>query len=325
MFPVYECVIYFILQEIRERAKDDHFYLVVHKKAQQTYLRLRAVCKMWNEIVQLMLPPRKHIKISPHNEAEFEQKLVRIANSTDVSVYLKSHITLFCANKCALRKLHVLGDYYSSNITKLFVEEFPCPDTNVPILLSKLTNLQQLHISRAHWSTKFKFESLSLRTITLQCCLGMKTMKFLCPSLSLFVFDRGILEIPFLEDVGERKLRFVIQSRNDVTAIVKGLNLNNLKLHCNTKLYVTINHCLGVYFKLSSRSPMDVLLRKCVYSSVLIEGEKVDKIEILNMKLKVLKLRCARLQNLTTTDCAIKVPDFNCPKLFQSHSNMNSK
>jgi len=264
-----------------------------------------------------MIPSRMHIRISPHNENEFEQKVVKIANNSAVSVFLKSHITLFCANKCALRKLNILADHYSRTITKLFVEECPCPDMNIPTLLSKLTNLQQLYISRAHWSTKFKFESASLRTISLQCCLGMKTMKFVCPSLSLFVFDRGILEIPFLEDVGERKLRFVIQSKNEVTAIVKGLNLNNLKLHCNTKLNVTINRCLGVYFKFSSRSEMDILLRKCVYSSILIEGEKVDTLELLNMKLKILKLRCARLRKLTASNCAIKTYDFNCPKLFQ--------
>lgn len=308
-----------MFSKIVDKSTNDHYYFVTHKDDHQFYLKLRSVCRLWNDIVLMMLPQRRHLRLSPHNDAEFEQRMPYIANNTDISLYFKSHLTFFCANKCTSRKLLLVADLFSNNITKLFVEEFPSPDVNVPILLSKLTNLKQIHIARAHWSTKFRFDSASLQTITLQSCLGMKTMKFACPSLQLFVFDRGILEIPFLEDIGERKLRFVIQSKQHVDVVVKGLNLNNLKLHCTTKsTYVKISKCLGVSFKFASRSTVDINLRKCFYSTVLIEGEKVESLELSDMKMKALKLRCARLQTFNTTNCVIKFPDYCCPKLFQS-------
>jgi len=201
------------------------------------------------------------------------------------------------------------------------VEEFPAPDVNVPILLTKLTNLRQIHISRAHWSTRFTFTSPSIQTITLQNCLGMRTMKFACPSLRLFIFDRGILEIPFLEDISERKLRFVLQSNQHVNVVVKGLSLNNLKLHCATQsTFLKVVKCLGVYFKMSSKANMEIALQKCAYPTVIIEGEKVSAVELCDMKMKVLKLRCARLQKFITSNCVIKSPDY-CPNSSQALSN----
>lgn len=273
---------------------------------------------MWNDMILMMLPRRQHLRIQPHNDAAFEQKTSHMEKNKDLSLYFKSHITIFCANKCATRRLRTVYEHFSANVTKLYVEELPCPDENVPIILSKLTNLEQLYISRAHWSTKFKFESQSLQMITLQSCLGMKTMRMVCPSLCAFVFDRGILEIPFLEDIGERKLRFIIQSNQHVNVLVKGLNLNNLKLHSCTALStrVKLSRCLGVSLKFSSKSKMDVVMRKCFYSNVLVEGEKLEKLELVNMKMKVLKLRCTRLQTLDIGSCVIKTQDFRCAGLL---------
>lgn len=320
MIPIYDRVIFYVFQKAIEKSIYNHYYFLTHKKSYQRYLRWRSVCKLWNDIILMMLPRRRHLKIQPHNDAAFEQKVSHMESNNDLSLYFKSHITIFCANKCATRKLSTVYEQFSSKITKLYVEEIPCPDGNVPILLSKLTNLQQLHISRAHWSTKFKFESKSLQTIILQSCLGMKTMKMACPSLCLFVFDRGILEIPFLEDIGERKLRFIIQSNQHVNVLVKGLNLNNLKINSFTakSTHVKLSRCLGVSFKFSSKSMMDVTIRKCFYSTVLVEGEKLERLELFNMKMKGLKLRCARLQTLNTDSCVIKTQDFNCPLLLQS-------
>jgi len=189
-----ETVLYYLFQHIIDKSRLDHFYFVSHKKNYQLYLRLRRVCKLWNAIMLMKLPQRKHLRIAPHSDKEFAQKLPHIAKNTDTALYFKSHLTLFCSNKCTTKKLQIVADFYSHNITKLFVEEFPSPDVNVPMLLTKLTNLKQIHISRAHWSTRFTFASTSLQTITLQHCLGMRTMKFACPSLRLFIFDRGILD-----------------------------------------------------------------------------------------------------------------------------------
>jgi hypothetical protein len=267
---------------------------------------------LWNELMLMKLPKRKSLKIYPHNDADFTKKMYALAYNTDASLYFKSHLSLFCTNKCTSKKLLMVSDLYALNITKLFVEEFPSPDENVPLLLAKLKNLKQIHISRAHWSTRFTFTSQSLQSITLQNCLGMRTMKFLCPSLRLFIFDRGILEIPFLEDVGERKLRFAIQSSYHVDVVVKGLSLNNLKLHCVTKsTFLHVVKCLGVYLKLASRAIMDIALHKCSYPTVLIEGDNITNVEMRDMKLKVLKLRCAKLQKLNTTDCVIKTTDYS--------------
>jgi len=324
MIPIYDRVIFSVFQKIIEKSISNHFFFISHKKAHQQYLRWRSVCKLWNEILLMMLPRRTHLKILPHNETAFESKIAYMERSDDLSLYFKSHITIFCANKCAIRKLHTVSELFSTKITRLFVEELPCPDGIVPVLLTNLKNLQELHISRSHWSTKFKFESTSLQTIALQSCLGMKTMKMACPSLSSFVFDRGILgksqyvvEIPFLEDIGERKLRFIIQSTKEVNIVVKGLNLNNLKIHCNTPrpTHMKLSKCLGITFKFSSRLPMDVTMRKCYYSAVVVDGEKVDRLQMVNMKMKVLKLRCPILRQLHTNNCVIKTRDFICPLL----------
>lgn len=320
MDPVYECITFYLFQHIIDKSKRDYFYFVEHKKHYQLYLRLRSVCKLWNERMLMKLPKRKHLRITPHNDVEFEQKIPLLASNNDTSLYFKSHLTLFCANKCTARKLLLVSDLYSHNITKLFVEEFPNPDVNVPIILSKLTNLQQIHISRAHWSSRFTFASPSLQSITLQNCLGMRTMKFACPLLRLFVFDRGILEIPFLEDIGERKLRFIIQSLYHVDVIVKGLSLNNLKLYCSpaTKsIALSVVKCLGLYFKLASRANVEVSLRNCFYSKVLIEGERMPSLDVRDMKLKMLRLRCAKLQKFVISNSVIKSPDY-CSKSLQA-------
>jgi hypothetical protein len=109
MIPVYEGVLFYAFQHVIDKSKKDYFYFVSHKKHYALYIKLRTVCKLWNEMILMKLPRRKHIKISPHNETDFVRRMNQLGSSN-----LCAHAT---APNPPLRKHKITMPPYISKVT----------------------------------------------------------------------------------------------------------------------------------------------------------------------------------------------------------------
>jgi len=284
----------------------DIFFFVKNPAVKKEVLKVRTVCKLWNEILKKILPFKKHLKIEKSccNNEPGKGKILEdnITDSVFVNGFSNSLVLHLCVSHFTLE----LSEKFGEKITHIYLQSVDGIAGFLPRIVKNTKNLATLVLSDCYWIGRLALTSHTLTHFTLFKVVGLEILQLKCRNLLNLVYNECNLS-PLLSC--ENNLKIFVHCLTDLKIQISALYIEQVEISCEKAKSSTLefSECCGSKIRVKSKDLMHLSFSRTKYGKILTICPRLRTFQIDGVRsLKRLVLDSTDLENVLLGKCAVK-------------------
>jgi len=293
---------------------NDTFFFVKNPGMKKDVLKIRTVCRVWNEILRKILPFKKHLKIEKSccNNEPGKGKILEenVTDSLFVNGFSNSLVLHLCVSHFTLD----LSEKFGQKITHMYLQSVDGIAGFLPRIVKNTRNLETLVLSDCYWIGRLALTSQTLTQFTLLKVVGLEVLQLKCRNLLNLVYNECNLS-PLLSC--ENNLKIFVHCQTDIRIQISALYIEQVEIMCEKakSSHLEFLECCGSKVLVRSKDLMSLAFKNTKYGKIMTTCPKLKTFQIEGVKsLKRLVLDSKDLTKVQLGKCTVK--SLNCETLM---------
>lgn len=284
----------------------DIFFFVKNPGARKEVLRIRTVCKQWDQVLRRILPIKKHLKIEKSccNNEPAKGKILE-SNITD-SLFVNGFSNSLVLHLCVSHFTLDLSEKFGPKITHMYLQSVDGIAGFLPRIVKNTKNLETLVLSDCYWIGRLSLSSNTLKHFTLFKVVGLEILQLKCHNLATLTYNECNLS-PLLSC--ENHLKILTNTHSHFSVHIGSLYIEQVEIISERakSTSIEINNCCGNKIRIKSRELQNLTFRQAKYGKIVTACPRLRSFRLDGVKmLKRLVLDSPALTTVHLGRCVVK-------------------